>query len=376
MWGSTPLSSENYLTGFPSTNTTSFQYTFSGGDLVSPLFSRVALVLGMVFFCRSPFSYADAGTSGAKKIKIGFILSTMQEERYQRDKKVFEETAQKLGAQVAFASCNNNEQTQAAEVDNLLSQGVQALVIQPVNGDTATAFVKQAKLDGVPVVAYDRLIKNAPIDAYITEDSFKVGQLQAEAAAAFTHGKGNYIILMGQAGHSVAEARTAGVLSVLKKYPLIKIVVKQYHAGWSPNLAMQTVENALTRHKNDIQAIIANNSGMAHGAIQALEEQKLTGKIFVAGADSDLAAIRDVVGGKQQFEVFISVSEMARRAAETAFALANKKDFKFDSLKDNGLAQVKTINAPVFPVDKTKVEERIIGTGFHTHEAIYGKAAL
>jgi D-xylose transport system substrate-binding protein len=157
---------------------------------------------------------------------------------------------------------------------------------------------------------------------------------------------------------------------------LIKVVVKQYHPGWSPNLAMQTTENALTQYKNNIQAIIANNSGMAHGALQALGEQKLLGKVFVAGADADLAAIRDVVTGKQQFEVFISIGDMARRAGEVAMAIAKKETFKFDSEIDNGLAKIKTINAPVFPVDKSKVEERIIGTGFHTREAVYGKAKL
>ncbi|MGZ3689718.1 MAG: substrate-binding domain-containing protein, partial [Bdellovibrionota bacterium] len=211
--------------------------------------------------------------------------------------------------------------------------------------------------------------------AYITEDSVKVGELQAEAAVKFTHAKGNYVLLMGQAGHSVAEARTRGVMNVLSKYPAIKIVVKQYHPGWSPNLAMQTAENALTQHKNDIQAIIANNSGMAHGALQAVEEQKLTGKVFVAGADADLASIRDVVSGKQQFEVFISINDMARRAAEAAMALAQKQEFKFDSLVDNGLAKIKTINTPVFPVDKSQVEARIINTGFHSREAIFGKQA-
>src|SRR3954471_3209432 len=282
------------------------------------------------------------------KVKVGFILSTMQEERYQRDKRVFEDTAKALGAEVVFASCNNSEQTQAAEVDNLLSQGVKALVIQPVNGDTASSFVKQAKQDGVFVVDYDRLIKNSPIDAYITEDSLKVGQLQAEAAVKFTGGKGNFVILKGQAGHSVAEARTAGVLSVLKKYPNIKIVVQQYHNGWSPKLAMETTENALTQYKNNIQAIIANNSGMAHGALQALEEQKLTGKVFVAGADADLANLRSIVAGKQQFEVFISINDMARRAAEVAVALAKHEKFKFDSEVNNGLAQIKTINTPVY----------------------------
>lgn len=306
--------------------------------------------------------------------KIGFILSTMQEERYQRDKAVFESTVKKLGGEVVFASCNNNEQTQAAQVDNLLSQGVKALVIQPVNGETASGLVKQAKEDSVPVIAYDRLIRNAPVDYYITEDSEKVGQLQAEAAVAATGGKGNYVLLMGQAGHSVAEARTRGVLKVLEKYPNVKLVVKQYHHGWSPNLAMATVENALTKYKNNIQAVIANNSGMAHGAIQALAEQKLTGKVFVAGADADLTAIRDVVAGKQAFEVFISITDMAERAARVAFALASKEPAPApDTLIDNGFGKIKTANTPVFAVTKKNLEKQIIATGFHTRQAVYGK---
>ncbi len=311
----------------------------------------------------------------AKAPRVGFILSTMQEERYQRDKRIFEETAKKLGAEVLFASCNNSEQTQAAEVDNLLSKGVDVLVIQSVNGDTASSFVKQAKRDQVKVVAYDRLIKNSDIDAYITEDSMKVGALQAEAALKATKGKGNYVILMGQAGHSVAEARTAGVMSVLSKAPGVKIVLKQYHAGWSPKLAMETTENVLTQHKNDIQAIIANNSGMAHGAVQALEEQKLAGKVFVAGADADLAAIQNIVAGKQQFEVQISIEEMARRAAETAVSLAQNKPVKFDGKVNNGLKEIPSVNTQVFAVDASQVEERIVRTGFHPRAAVYAKKA-
>jgi D-xylose transport system substrate-binding protein len=114
---------------------------------------------------------------------------------------------------------------------------------------------------------------------------------------------------------------------------------------------------------------------MAHGALQALEEQKLTGKVFVAGADADLAAIRDVAAGKQQFEVFISINDMARRAAEVAVALAKKQTFTFDSQVDNGVGKVKTVNTPVYPVDKSQIETRIINTGFHSREAIYGKTA-
>jgi D-xylose transport system substrate-binding protein len=279
-----------------------------------------------------------AAAAGGAPVKVGFILATLQEERYQKDKAIFEETARKLGAKVYFASSNNSEQTQAAQVDNLLSQGVQALVIQAVNGETASSFVQQAKKDGAAVVSYDRLIQNAPLDAFITEDAIRVGELQAEAAVKFTHGKGNYVILMGAAGDPNAHDRTEGVLRVLKKHPGIRIVAQQYHANWSPDLAMKTVENALTQNRNDIQAVIANNSGMARGAVQALAEQKLAGKVFVAGADSDLPAIRDIVAGRQHYEVFISIQDMARRAAETAVRLARKQAFQFDSETPNGAA--------------------------------------
>jgi D-xylose transport system substrate-binding protein len=136
---------------------------------------------------------------------------------------------------------------------------------------------------------------------------------------------------------------------------------------------METTENVLTTQKNNIQAIIANNSGMAHGAVQALEEQKLTGKVFVAGADADLGAIQNIVAGKQQFEVMISIQDMAKRAAEVALDLAQGKEVHADSKVSNGFAEIKTINTPVFGIDAGQVEAKIIKTGFHPASAVYSK---
>lgn len=333
--------------------------------------------MGVLLLCMtgsivSYFFHPKAPLATSGKIRIGFILSTMQEERYQKDYSIFKQTVEKLGGELIFASCNNNELTQATQVDNLLAQGVRALVLQPVNGDTAAGLVKQIKDDGVFVVDYDRLIRNAPIDFYITEASERVGELQAEAAVKATHARGNYVLLKGQAGHSVAEARTRGILKVLTRYPNIHIVVEQYHQGWSPQLAMTTTENALAKFKNDVQAIIANNSGMAHGAIQALTEQNLTGKVFVAGADADLTAIRDLVANKQQFEVLISISDMASSAANAAWALAQGKNPSANSAVQNGFGLVPTANSPVFGITRENVEELIILPGFHSKKAIYG----
>lgn len=312
-------------------------------------------------------------TSLAAPMKIGFVLSTLQEERYLKDQKHFLDEAKKLGFEAVIVSADNNPQTQSAKVENLLSQGVKALVIQPVNSDAAANLVKIAHDDKVPVVTYDRMINNAPVDFYVTMDSFQVGVLQAEAAVKATNGKGNYVILMGQAGHSVANEITRGVESVLKKYPQIKIFLKKNHEGWSSNLAMATVENALSQSKNNIQAILANNSGMARGAVQAVSEEGLSGKVFIAGADADLAAIKDIVAGKQQFEVLKDIEPLAKTAAQVAFQLAKGQTPKSTQSTMSGTYKVPSIATPVYGITKENLEERVFKTHFHTRESVMGK---
>lgn len=311
--------------------------------------------------------------ASAAPIKIGLVLSTLQEERYQKDQKYFIEEAKKLGFEPIVVSADNNAQTQSAKVENLLSQGVKALVIQPVNSESAANLVKSAHDDKVPVIAYDRMISNASVDFYVTQDSFLVGVLQAEAAVKATNGKGNYVILMGQAGHSVANEITRGVESVLKKYPAIKVVMKKNHEGWSSSAAMATVENALTQNKNNVQAVIANNSGMARGAVQALSEQGLAGKVFVAGADADLAAIKDIVAGKQQFEVLKDIAPLAQTAARVAFQLAQGQKPTSTETVTSGSFKVPTAATPVYGITKDNLEERIYKTGFHSKVDVMGK---
>ncbi len=310
----------------------------------------------------------------AAKPKIGFVLATTQEERYKKDIKFFTDEANRLGFEALIVSADNSEQAQTAKVENLLSKGVKALVIQPVNSASAASLVRLAHQDKVPVIAYDRIITNSPLDFYVTQDSFLVGTLQAEAAVKATSGKGNYIILMGEAGHSVANEITRGVESVLAKHPGIKVVVKKNHESWSGEKAMNTVENALTQYKNKIDAVIANNSGMARGAVQALAEQGLTGKVFVAGADADLASIKDIVAGRQQFEVLKDIQPLAETAARTAFALSKGEAVKSTGKVGNGgTQQVPMIGTPVYAITKNNLEEKIFKTGFHTKDAVYTK---
>lgn len=313
--------------------------------------------------------------SFAKEIKIGFLLSTLQEERYQKDKKYFEDEAKRLGAEVLFYSSDNSEQVQVKKMENLLTKGVDVVVVQPVNSNAASTLVELAEENKVPVIAYDRIINNANLAYYVTQNSKEVGRLQAEAAVKATKGKGKYVILSGQSGHSVAMAITQGAKEVLAKHPEIEIVVEKFHQGWSPSLAMATVENALTKHNGKIDAVLANNSGMANGAVQAVTDfdKKLDGKVFIAGADADLAAIKNLVKGSQQFEVLKDIKLLAETSAQLAVSVAKKEAIKFEIEQvSNGKKQVDVINTPVFPVTKDSIESVIIGRGFHTKEAIYG----
>ncbi len=335
---------------------------------------KVWVVAGLVLLATLSCTKTSTNSTATatKKTRIGFVLATLNEERYAKDRKYFEEAAKAAGAEVEFASCDDKVALQTSKVETLLSKSIDVLVIQPVNGEAAGSVVDLAKKDNVPVIAYDRLIRNADIDLYVTQDSFQVGVLQAQEAVKQTHEKGNYALLMGEAGHSVAEEITRGVLSVLEKYPQIKIVVKQNHPGWSTALALATVENALTRNKNNIQAILANNDGMALGAMQALEEQKLAGKVFVAGADADLTAVKNILKGTQTMTVLKGIKPLAEAAVTAAVSLARKETPKADAKMFNGKKEIPVVNTPVTRVVKENIQETIVSSGFHTAEAVFG----
>jgi len=317
-----------------------------------------------------------SSVSHAKTVKIGFLLSTLQEERYQKDKKYFEDEAKKLGAEVLFFSADNSERVQVKKMENLLTKNVDVVVVQPVNSDAASTLVDLAKENNVPVIAYDRIINNADLAYYVTQDSKEVGRLQAMAAVKATGGKGKFVILSGQSGHSVAKAITEGVKEILSQYPGIEVVIEKNHDGWSPALAMSTVENALTKYNGKIDAVLANNSGMANGAVQAVGDfdKKLVGKIFIAGADADLAAMKNLVKGYQQFEVLKDIKLLAETSAQLAFDVATKKTPSFKTVNiNNGKKDVPVVNTPVFPVTKDTIDSVVVARGFHTKQAVYGK---
>src|SRR6478736_4221030 len=231
---------------------------------------------------------------------------------------------------VVTLAADNDNAKQIAQVEDVLTQGAKVIVVQPTDSQAASSYVRLAHEHNAKIVAYDRAIVSPDLDFYVSHDSYKVGVLQAQAALAATHGKGKYVLLAGQAGHSVATEITRGYEDTLAPYVArgdIEIVMKQNHSAWSPEQALKTVEDALTRTGGHVDAILANNSGMARGAVQAVTAAGLA-NVFIAGADADAANVNYVCQGKQTVEVLKDIQPLARTAAEVARHLLDGDQMK------------------------------------------------
>ena len=343
--------------------------------MINKLF-KFSLMVVLATFAFTLVSYEEAEA----KVKVGFILKSMQEERYQKDKAIFTEKAESLGAKVYFASANNEEQMQLSKFENMLAKGCKVIVLQPVNTGTAGNMVKMANEEGVKVVGYDSMLVNGPLDFMVMQDSWAVGKLQGEAMVEWLKAKkgkveGKVALIMGQPGDSNAAAMSSGALEIIESNAGLELVAKQSHEGWSSDKAMATAENVLTKHKNKIDVFICNNSGMARGVIAALDAQGLadTEKVFVAGSDADIVNIQYVAQGKQTVEIWKKIAPLAEKAAEIAVKLAKDEEVKADKMINNGLVDVPTIVTPVVPITKENLDSTIIAEGFYTKEEVYGK---
>jgi len=310
-----------------------------------------------------------------RKLKIGFSMDTLKEERWQKDRDLFVKRAEELGAEVIVQSADGNDETQINQAQALLLQGIDVLVVIPHNADVAGAIVDAAKKESVPVVSYDRLIRNSAPDLYISFDNEKVGELQAKYVLDRAP-KGNYILIGGAPTDNNAKMFRAGQMKVLQ--PAIdrgdiKIVADQWAKDWLAEEALKHTENALTQNGNDVVAVVASNDSTAGGVVQALLQKGLAGKVFVSGQDADLAALQRVVAGTQSMTVYKPVSQLATRAAEAAVALAKGEKPATDKTVNNGRVDVPFIYLEPIAVDKDNVDATVIKDGYQQRDAVYKK---
>lgn len=332
-------------------------------------FITLAVFAGCV---KGPEGTGAKRVRGSGPVRIGFSMDTLKEERWQRDKALVEKRCQEVGAQCEILVADGSDSAQINQAQSFLTKGFDVLIVAPHNGQVAASIVEAAHRQGVPVISYDRLIRNSDVDLYVSHQVVKIGQMQAQYALD-NRPKGNYVLIGGSQTDNNAVLLIEGQMNVLQPAVDrgdIKIVTKQYAREWLASEALRIMEDALTKNNNNIQAVVASNDGTAGGAISALPPE-LVGKILVTGQDAALDAVQRIVEGRQSMTIYKPIQPLAFSAVDSAIKLANGEKVDAKDKINNGKIEVPAMLFEPMVLDKNNVMQTVIKDGYHKLEDVY-----
>jgi D-xylose transport system substrate-binding protein len=315
-------------------------------------------------------------TNGSKEheeeVVIGFAMDTLVHERWLRDRDIFVARANELGAKVIVQTANSDSIEQEKQVQYLLEQNIDVLVLVPNDAEKAANIVRTAKSKGVKVISYDRLVKNAGADLYISFDNTKVGELMGKAAVENAP-EGKYLLLNGSKADNNSSMFSEGYKKELEegiKTGKIDIVGETWVNNWLYEDAFEFVE-ASFKKDTEISAIIAANDTLAAAALNSLAERRLAGKVTVVGHDADLDGCQRVVEGTQYATVFKPIDKIAKITAEYAIKMAKGESIEVNDIFFDGKYEIPYYKISPILVKKENMKEVIIDSGFHKLEDVY-----
>jgi len=317
-------------------------------ELTNVAFAALAMT---TFACSQNAAHADIACTPGKTKRIAFLLKQQTAFRYlHADVPFFQKTVEAAGYKVVFQSAENDPNTQVSQAENVITRGVDAIVIQPVDFNVAATMAKMATRAGIPVISYDDVIMNAQQAAFIGRDP-KEGGLAAARAVVAAVPKGNYALIGGDPGQTGSTKMQEGyreALAPLVKKGDVKIVLDQYTPKWKTEPAQAHAENALTRNGNHIDAFLVSYDGMSLGVLQAVRGAGIKpGAIAITGQDMELSAAQAIVEGKMFGTLWPAPDEMAVRAANVAVATARCEAPKTDTTIDNGSGKIPWAKTPI-----------------------------
>jgi D-xylose transport system substrate-binding protein len=308
----------------------------------------------------------------AKKLKIGFSFEAMKGERWQTDRNSFEARAKQLGAEVLIRDADGNDDLQLQQVKDMIKAGIKVLVLLPHTNNKASKMVEAAKAAKVKVISYDRLVLKTNVDLYIGFDRTEIGTMQAQYLLKRAP-RGNYVLIAGSPKDQGAKTLHDAQMSVLRPYidrGDIHVIADTYTKDWLPSEAyLSTLKTIHSAHGN-VAAVLASNDGLAGGAIQALRENNLAGKVPVSGQDADLAAVICIAQGTQAMTVYKSVINEGARAAEEAVRLAKGEKPHATTTTNSGKFEVPTIVLKPIVVTKRNIKTTVVKDGFQSLKSI------
>ncbi|WP_126426166.1 substrate-binding domain-containing protein [Brevibacillus marinus] len=303
------------------------------------VFLTMILMASLVTGCGSSSSSPQAGGGTAAqgsggdtdgKLKIGATVYYMTEFITLAAEGLKQE-AQKQNVDLTILDANNDVSKQISQIENLISQKVDAIIVAAVDSDAVAPAVQKAKEAGIPLIGLNMLINSPDVTAYSGPNDVEAGELEMQYVADKLGGKGNIVILEGPIGTSAQLQRREGIHNVLEKNPGIQVLAEQT-ANWSRAEALSLMENWLQSFEGQIDAVVAQNDEMALGAIQALEAKGLKDEVIVVGVDAIKDACESIKAGKLDATVFQDAVTEAQQAVQLAVKAAKGEPFEKENL--------------------------------------------
>jgi D-xylose transport system substrate-binding protein len=304
-----------------------------------------------------------------KHPKIGILIHSYENERWIKDKDYLVENLTKLGAEVLLDVADNNQQKQILQAQDMINKGAKVLIVVPINQDESAKIVELAHQKDVKVIAYDRLINGCQLDYYVSTNSVNTGEIEAKYLLSLQP-KGNYALIGGSKIDNNSLRLFLGQMNVLQ--PLmesgdVNLVYSEFGEEWSRDDGYRQAKIIMEKYSEGLTGIICGNDNQALGAMVALKESGLEGKVLLASQDTELENVRAIKNGTQTCTILKPLKETALATAELAWALAKNKTIKTQfTTESNGKALVKSILIDATVVNKDNIETTVIASGFHT----------
>jgi D-xylose transport system substrate-binding protein len=313
-----------------------------------------------------------------KPILIGLSFDSLVVERWQRDMEIIIANANQEGFEVDVRIANESVERQISQIEDMIDSGVKVLVILPNDADSLSEVIIKAKRQGIYVIAYDRLIKNAPIDLYISFDNRGIGKSLAEELIEESILEQrttplNLAIINGDPKDNNAHLLNEGYYDVIRTLIAtgeINVVSEVWANEWREDIAKSAIED-LVLSETKIDGIIAANDVLATGAIHVLSEFKLAGDVIVVSQDAELSACQRIVEGTQLATIYKPINDLAVETVNAAVEILNEREVPYGETIWNGEREVPFKKLEFQVVNEATIKAIIIDSGFHSEEDVY-----
>ncbi|MDA3881187.1 MAG: substrate-binding domain-containing protein [Prolixibacteraceae bacterium] len=313
--------------------------------------------------------------TGSTDLTIGFLMPDGEGSRWPTDLQYLQDAAGRHNATVISKNADNDENQQIKHASELLETGVDILIVVSVNANTAAAIVREAHSYNVPVIAYDRLIKNSDLDYYITFEGAQIAKLMVDHAIAKVP-RGNYVMLWGDPGDvnaiSIMNAQNEFLQPHINS-GAVNVVYKSFVDNWAADNAYHIMSRVLSMTDQKIDVVLTSYDGLAIGALRAIKEHPEHDIKVLTGQDAEIEALKALLNDELSLTVYKSIKTLASSAMDLAVKLVNNENItESKATINNGRKEVPTIMLQPQAVDKSSIRSTVIADGYYTEEQVFG----